>query len=144
MSFVMEPNLVTDPALVGILDEPVRREPIFHSPEWGTTRADFERMTLPDFWEIGASGHRYSRDYVLAELEKCYQSHSIDGQSIDGQSVDTWEATDSHCRRLAEDVFLLTYTLFQAQRKTRRSTIWQRTQTGWKIVFHQRAIVQNS
>jgi hypothetical protein len=58
------------PELWGILDELARREPIFHRPELGTTRADFESMTIADFWEVGASGRRYSRAYVLDELEK--------------------------------------------------------------------------
>lgn len=131
----MEPTLATDPALLSVLDELVNREPIFHRPEQGTTRAHFENMTMPDFWEVGASGRRYSRDYVLAELEKRQQA----------PTVDVWEATSFHCRELARDVYLLTYTLLQPnERLTRRSTIWQRTREGWKIVFHQGTIVQNS
>ena len=47
--------LSTDPALHGILEELKRREPIFHRPEFGTTRADFQDMMHTDFWEIGAS-----------------------------------------------------------------------------------------
>jgi hypothetical protein len=127
-----EPKLVTHPSLKSVLDELQRREPIFHRPELGTTRADIEGMLVSDFWEVGASGHRYSRDYVLAELEKRYAAGH----------KDEWETMDFHCRRLAEDIFLLTYTLLQGERKTRRATIWQRTPTGWKIVFHQGTIVQ--
>ena len=131
----MEPWLTSDPELLGVLNELVSREPIFHRPELGTTRADFENMTLTDFWEVGASGRRYSRDYVLAELEKRYQR----------PGEDVWETSGFHCRRLAEDVYLLTYTLLQnGKRKTRRSTIWQRTPAGWKIGFHQGTIVQGS
>lgn len=131
----MEPTLATDPALLSVLDELVNREPIFHRPERGTTRAHFENMTMPDFWEVGASGRRYSRDYVLAELEKRQQA----------PTADVWEATGFHCRELARDVYLLTYLLFQHnERLTRRSFIWQRTPEGWKIVFHQGTIVQNS
>lgn len=32
-----------------------QRDPLAHRPEFGTTRADFEAMTAPDFWETGAS-----------------------------------------------------------------------------------------
>jgi hypothetical protein len=118
---------------MSVLDELVSREPIFHRPEWGTTRADFERMTMPDFWEVGASGRRYSRDYVLSVLESRYPL----------QTEDIWNATDFECRMLAEDVYLLTYTLLQnKERLTRRSTIWQLTEDGWKIVFHQGTMVQ--
>jgi hypothetical protein len=56
--------------------------------------------------------------------------------------ADVWETSDFQCRRLAGDVYLLTYTLLQNnERLTRRSTIWQRTNEGWKIVYHQGTIV---
>lgn len=137
MGYEMEPILATDPALADVLDELIRREPIFHRPEWGTTRANFERTTVPDFWEVGASGRRYSRSYVLDELERRY---SVKGAECAPHSL---KASDFHCRRLSSDVYLLTYTLVQDERKTRRATIWQQTVDGWKIVFHQGTIVQD-
>jgi hypothetical protein len=129
----MEPTLVNDPALNDILHELASREPIFHRAEFGRTRADFQNMTVTDFWEVGASGRRYSREYVLALLAKRYE----------GEYADRWETRDFHCRRLSPDVYLLTYTLLQDERKTRRSTIWQYTQAGWKIVFHQGTVIQD-
>ena len=131
----MEPNLTTDPALAGILEELSCREPIFHRPELGTSRADFERMTCEDFWEVGASGRRYSREFVLAELER----------RNSGSQRDVWETSGFHCRRLAPELYLLTYTLLQDKtRKTRRTTIWHQAPDGWKIVFHQGTIVQDA
>lgn len=128
-----EPSLTTGPELLPVLEELRAREPIFHRPEWGSTRADFEAMMAPDFWEVGASGRRYSREFALAELERRYA----------GAYQDDLEATDFHCRRLADDVYLLTYTLVQdKRRRTRRSTIWQRHPGGWQIVFHQGTLVQ--
>ena len=50
---------------------------------------------------------------------------------------DPWETSDFHCRELAADLYLLTYTLRQGRRLTRRATIWRRTSDGWKIAFHQ-------
>jgi hypothetical protein len=133
MHYEMEPTLSTDPALLGILEELKRREPIFHRPEFGTTRADFDDMLHADFWEIGASGHRYSREYVLAELEKRHQH----------PQKDVWRTSEFHCRLLGPDLYLLTYTLIQDEiRKTRRLTIWQRAEAGWKIVFHQGTVVK--
>ena len=130
----MEPSLVTAPELQDVLAELSAREPIFHRPEFGTSRADFERMTVEDFWETGASGRRYSREFVLDELERRFSvPHD-----------DVWETRDFNCRKLAEGVYLLTYTLLQdQQRLTRRATIWQRTADGWKIVYHQGTIVQD-
>jgi hypothetical protein len=129
-----DPVLVTEPALLGVLDELISREPIFHRPELGSTRAHFENMTMADFREVGASGRRYGREDIWSELER--------RQRV--QAADVWEATGFHCRELAQEVYLLTYTLLQhKKRKARRSTIWQRTQEGWKIVFHQGTIVQD-
>jgi hypothetical protein len=127
----MEPDLITHPALLPILDELKQREPIFHRSEFGTTRQDFEAMTEPDFWEVGASGQRYSRGYVLDVLEERFK-HS---------SEDAWETRDFHCREIAADNYLLTYTLRQGARLTRRATVWRRTAQGWKIVYHQGTVV---
>jgi hypothetical protein len=125
----------SEPALADVLEQLVKREPIFHRPEFGTSRADFEGMTVADFWEVGASGRRYTRDLALDTLEERHRS----------PMEEVWETGDFQCRRLARDVYLLTYTLLQeSTRKTRRSTIWQRTEEGWKIVYHQGTIVQDS
>jgi hypothetical protein len=122
----------TDAQLAGVLAELSAREPLFHRPEFGTARADFERMTVADFWEVGASGRRYSRDFVLDELEK---RHAAPHEDI-------WETSGFECRRLAEDVFLITYTLLQdGVRLTRRATLWKRTSECWKALYHQGTIV---
>ncbi len=130
----MDPALTTAPELRDILAELASREPIFHRPEFGTSRADFETMTVEDFWETGASGRRYSRNAVLDALEKRFSV----------PHTDIWETKDFHCRSLAPGVYLLTYTLLQDNvRLTRRSTIWRRTADGLKIVYHQGTIVQD-
>ena len=132
---MMEPKLATAPELQEVLAELSAREPIFHRPELGTSRLDFERMTVEDFWETGASGRRYSRKAILDELERRFSvPHD-----------DVWEARDFCCRKLAEDTFMLTYTLLQNRKRlTRRATIWKRTTDGWKIVYHQGTIVQDA
>ncbi len=131
----MEPDLTTDPELFAVLAELSAREPIFHRPEPGATRADFDGMMADDFWETGASGRRYSRQFVLDELEKRNST----------PHEDIWETSDFHCRKLADDVYLLTYALLQDRaRLTRRVTIWRRTSEGWKIAYHQGTIVQDA
>ncbi|MEH2162442.1 MAG: hypothetical protein V7K38_15720 [Nostoc sp.] len=42
----MEPNLVTDPKILNVLNQLIQLWTLFHRPELGTTRADFEQMTL--------------------------------------------------------------------------------------------------
>jgi len=132
----LEPKRITSPELAGVLAELSAREPIFHRPEFGTSRADFDRLMAPDYWETGASGRRYAREPILDEMDRRYSS---------GPYEDIWETSDFHCRQLAENVYLLTYTLLQDHlRLTRRATIWQRTPDGWQIVYHQGTIVQDS
>jgi hypothetical protein len=126
------PSLVTAPELKPILEELRRREPIFHHPEFGTTRRDYEAMTHPDFWEVGASGRRYSREFVLDTLENRRPD----------PDEDKWLISDFHCREIARDNYLITYTLAQGPRITRRATLWRRTQAGWQALYHQGTIVE--
>ena len=128
----MEPTLVTAPELLTVLEELKRQEPIFHTPEFGVTRMDFEGKTAEDYWEVGASGRRYSRDFILDTLESRVPQPEEAG----------WETSEFHCLEIARDNFLLTYTLSQGARMTRRATIWRRTAAGWKILYHQGTIVE--
>jgi len=131
----MEPTLITAPELADVLAELSRLEPNFHWPPKNMSRDALERMTVEDFWEVGASGRRYARDFVFSVLE----------QRMSKPEADVWQTSDFHCRRLSADVYLLTYTLLQDHtRLTRRSTIWQRASDGWKIVYHQGTVVEGS
>jgi len=113
-----------------IVAELRRRELIFHQPETGTARAELAEATDEAFWEVGASGRIYEREFVLDELER--RAHL---------PREKWEASDFACRKIASDSYLLTYTLAQGFRITRRATIWQRTGSGWKIMYHQGTVV---
>jgi hypothetical protein len=136
---IQEP--VTDPENLDILNELIQREPIFHHPEFGTTRQDFEQMTDPSFWEIGASGRRYSREEVIAEVVKRYENAQYQG--IHTPPENTWQTKDFHCRSIGHDHYLLTYTLVQPDRVTRRSTLWRQSHNGWQILYHQGTIVRD-
>ena len=70
------------------------REPIFHRLELGTTRADFEAQTSPDFWEVGASGAIYDRETVWSVLEARYADAEY-------AASDSWETSGFDCRRIA-------------------------------------------
>jgi hypothetical protein len=84
-----EPSLVTEDRLLDVLRELARREPLFHRRELVNSRADFERETADDFWETGASGRRYSREYVWAILKERYES-----SDQDEYTVEQWETRD--------------------------------------------------
>jgi len=121
-----------DPDLFAVLEELRRREPIFHTPEFGTTLADFEKATAPEYWEVGASGQRYSREFIL---------RTVDPISLRDAASAGWQSYDHGLRRLGPDTYLFAYTLRQAERLTRRATIWQTTAKGWRILYHQGTIV---
>jgi hypothetical protein len=122
----------TDPTLTPILDELRPLEPIFHTAAFGLEPADFDRRMAPDYWEVGASGRRYSRDFILQML--------ADAPPVDATTA-RWRASGHALRRLSPETYLLTYSLRQGERLTRRATLWQSTPHGWIILFHQGTIV---
>jgi hypothetical protein len=120
--------------VAAVLEDLKRREQIFHRPEFGITRADFEDLMVDDYWEIGASGQRYDRSFILEELER---------RRAEGYE-ENWETSDFDIRQLSEDVFLLTYALLQNKtRRTWRVTVWMRTTQGWKILYHQGTVISS-
>ncbi|MDE3200166.1 MAG: DUF4440 domain-containing protein [Acidobacteriota bacterium] len=120
------------PELQSILDELRQCEPIFHRAAFGTTVEDFARLMAPDYWEVGASGSRYSRESILALMaERPFTDAENEG----------WTCTDFGVRALGDETYLLTYTLDQKGRITRRATLWQRVSGVWKILYHQGTMV---
>jgi hypothetical protein len=124
----------TDKELAPVFEELRRREPIFHTAEFGKTLADFEKAMAPEYWEVGASGKRYTREFVLLTLER----HPPVDAALAG-----WHTYDHALRRLSIDTYLFTYTLRQGERITRRSTVWQKISDGWRILYHQGTIVSS-
>jgi hypothetical protein len=121
-----------EPELGEILEELRTREPIFHTERFGRSLEDFERSTGPGFWEVGASGRRYSRNFILG-LRKAEALVDADEAG--------WKAKDFGLRQLGTACYLLTYTLDQGGRLTRRATIWEQSEGCWRVVYHQGTIV---
>jgi len=125
---------MADPTHAGsaqVLDELIRREPLTHRAECGTTRAEFDGLTAEDFWEVGASGRCYDREFIWAALQ---QRAAQPGEV-------PWDASEFRCRQLSVDTYLLTYLLRQGERLTRRATIWHEAPKGWQIIYHQGTVV---
>ena len=121
-----------EPELMQIFYELREREPIFHRAAFGTNAADFARIMDDDYWEVGASGRRYGRDFILQHLRE--------HPPVDAEAAGC-VCSEFGLRRLSGDIYLLTYTLDQNGRITRRTTIWRRIPDGWQIVFHQGTMV---
>ena len=124
--------LTTEPRLRGVERELADREPVFHRPVSGTTRAELEATTDPDFFEVGASGRVYGREFVLDVVAR---------RHADGTAEDDLRGRDFHCRELAPDLYQLSYALTQGDRETRRTSLWRRVDGGWRIVHHQGTVV---
>ena len=131
----MAPHAVfthTEPDLLPVLDELRRLEPIFHTTEFGTMPADLQRRMSPGYWEVGASGRRYSREFILHNFE---QTPPVDARAAG------WQASGHALRRLGPDTYLLTYNLQQGPRLSRRATILQHSRQDWLVVYHQGTLV---
>ncbi|WP_199909874.1 hypothetical protein [Rhodanobacter thiooxydans] len=74
---------------------------------------------------------RYSGAHVLDVLE----------HRIPDPAEHDWITRDFHGRELGTDTCLLTCTLEQGERVSRRSTIWRRRADDWVILFHQGTLV---
>lgn len=107
------------------------REPIFHRPQFGTRAKDYLAMTAEDYWEVGASGRVYERDFVVRSL--------VERGKVEGD--EDWVVSDVKVRQLADDTYAITYRLDQAGRLTRRLTLWRDGPDGWKILYHQGTVV---
>jgi hypothetical protein len=123
----------TDAELLSVLEELRAREPIFHTATFGRTHAEWERVLLPEFWEVGASGRRYSRAWILEMLEA--------NPPVDAAEAG-WTTRDFAVRRLGGETYLATYTLDQCGRITRRATLWLRDDGAWRAAYHQGTVVE--
>ena len=123
-----------DPELLPILEELQRREPIFHTKEFGTTIEEFERTVAPAYWEVGATGRRYSREFILQTFQAIPPI----------AAAEEWDCRDFGLLQLGPDTYLLTYTLNQWDRLTRRATVWQRAADCWRVLYHQGTAVSHN
>jgi hypothetical protein len=126
----MEPTLVIPEKLKSVLEELQRLEPLFHAANAEASPSKFEELVAPEFWEVGASGRRYSREFALSVL-----------QQRAPPDADAWRTADFHVVEAGMDNYLLTYTLYQPERVTRRLTVWRRCDAGWKAIYHQGTVV---
>lgn len=80
----------------------------------------------PQYREVGASGRLWDRAATISALANETASHQ-----------DAFGVSDMNGRVIAANLVLLTYVTDQAGRRARRSSIWQRTNGTWRLLFHQ-------
>lgn len=117
-----------------ITQEITRREPLFHRPEYATTRPEFAAQMAPDFWEVTEAGHVYHAAEVLDLIEA--RTMSPDDWR--------WEVADVRCHVLGPQTYLFTYLLTFNGRCTRRTTIWERHLGEWRARYHQGTVAADA
>lgn len=127
-----EPVLAVPDALRPVLEALRALEPLFHSAHLDASTEAFERFVAPQFWEVGASGHRYGRAFVRKVL----------AERPEPPDAASWRTDDWHVEEAGSGVYLLTYTLHQPGRVTRRLSVWRRAGAEWQVVYHQGTVVQ--
>ena len=95
--------------------------------------AEFAAMTTPGFWEVGASGRTYTREFVLDTLEARHAK----------PVTESFDVRDFACRELAPGLFLVTYRLEMNGRCSRRATIWRWQDDAWRIEYHQGTLIED-
>jgi hypothetical protein len=99
-------------------------------PQVRSDRAKMERLIHPDFLEIGRSGAIYTRADVLNEFAQNPPSYTVWSQ-------------DFAVTRITPKLAILFYRSAHIdpagslERHTIRSSIWQSTEQGWRVRFHQ-------
>ncbi|TPM37130.1 DUF4440 domain-containing protein [Mesorhizobium sp. B2-3-4] len=116
--------MAVDPRIVelelALLEAPTRSDP------------DFLDAVLDDgMIEFGKSGYVYDKRSILTALTASKDQPAPD---------DSLEMTDIRTVLLAAEVVLLTYRLrprMESAIASLRSSIWQRSDGDWRLVFHQ-------
>ena len=116
-----------DAGLMSVMDELRTLEPLIYAANSGVPRSAFENRLAHDFWEVGASGRVYTRDFVLSTLDERQKN----------PREEVWSAYDFSVRKIEDSHYLLTYALQQPTRLSRRATLWQMSIEGWKMLYHQ-------
>jgi hypothetical protein len=113
-----------------LLEQLRAREMELHRLEVRCDAEALGRLLHPQFREFGRSGCIYDRSEVLAEF------------AVVPSDFEIW-AQDFKVLSLSESSALLTYRSAhvrpggQLDRHTNRASVWQLTEIGWQLVFHQ-------
>lgn len=128
MPHMPEFSAAVEPEFASVLEELRPREPLFHTAAFGLAHEARERSTASAYWEVGASGRRYSRAFILRYL---HENPPVDA------AQSGWRCSEFGLRPVSQDTWLLTYLLNQNGRLSRRMSLWQKTHAGWQVLYHQ-------
>jgi hypothetical protein len=98
-------------------------------PDVRGDRARLEALLDDEFVEIGASGRRWEREDLIADV-----------LSSPAPDVDV-AITDLTARRVGDTIVLVTYTTVGSGRRCTRSSWWRESDGRWRCFFHQGTVV---
>ncbi len=112
-----------------------RNEEDLLRPEVRFSKDKMGALLDDDFFEYGASGRVYNREQTLDVLP----------QEIGAQLP----LPDFSVRLLSPAIALVTYRSIQvfsdgSRKEALRSSIWRRSEKGWRVVFHQGTLLQQT
>lgn len=105
-------------------------EAALHQPQVRSDRGQLDQLLHPRFREFGRSGRIYAKADILAELPD------------EPQTYEVW-LQDLVVEPLSEGLALITYRSAhingdgELERHANRSSLWQLTEHGWQMLFHQ-------
>ena len=113
-----------------LLDTLRTLEATLHQPDVRGDSERLDRLLHERFREYGRSGRIYTKAEILSEF------------THEPQTYEVW-SQDFHVHPLSEDLALLTYRSAhinsdgELERYTNRASLWQLTEHGWQMLFHQ-------
>jgi hypothetical protein len=105
-------------------------EVMLHQPAVRSDPEKLARLLHERFREFGRSGRIYTRGEILSEFSQVPPAYEVWSQ-------------DFQAELLSEGVVLLTYRSAhinrdgELERHTNRASLWQQTEHGWQLLFHQ-------
>lgn len=101
-------------------------------------RSDAHRLRAllaPEFYEIGQSGHRWSRDEVVVALVN--ETSTRQDSTAEAAASPAAHLTEREARHIAPDTVLLSYCLVIESKASRRSSLWRWRDDSIECLFHQ-------
>jgi len=109
-------------------------------PEVRRSAEKLNELLADDFIEFGMFGGRYTKEDMLKYLVDVAEE----------EKNEKYEPSNFQAREIAPDTVLLTfdgcikYLDTGSERQTLRSSIWQKRNGKWQIVFHQGTVVKET
>ena len=115
-----------------LLDEIRSLEESLYRKGLRRSRAEAEKLLTEDFFEFESSGRTYHREDMISLLvqegaDEPREALSFDNYSLSPISANAVLLTYRTCRKRPDGL----------KGHVLRSSIWKRSESGWKMMFHQ-------